>query len=286
MPSNISQCWNPWYLSLEKNCLENKIPNLHRLWKLQVLSFAKNQLTGPSRKGLGGITSLVSIDLSGNMLNETILSMTNLIEFLDLDLNLDNNNFTRFEMPKTPGAKSLKHLFVSRNQLEVMIPSHMKDMLNLEVLNMSNNFFFGEIPFGLTWQLNHNFWLDLLENQLTGQIPSNLLKSTLQYLVSSMNLLHNLLTSKIPIPLDGPEERLLYTMLDLSHNQLSGLIPFLNNIDNTQIYSLWMQHNKLLEDIVNIFAYSGGFDFFHELQLDKNLFTEDLSRIISIWSNL
>jgi Leucine-rich repeat (LRR) protein len=164
---NISLCRGLRYLALGHNQFAGEVPDLSGLVNLQVLSLAENQLTGGFPKSLGGLTRLVSVDLSGNLLNGSIPSLTNLTN--RLDLNVDNNQFPKFANLQLPIATNVEHLFLYGNQLEGVIPPGITKMLNLKVLNMSNNRLSGEIPSGLGFQVNHSFWLDLSLNNLTGQ---------------------------------------------------------------------------------------------------------------------
>ena len=104
-------------------------------------------------------------------------------------------------------------------------------------LDLSNNELTGEIPSELG---NLSNLQDLLldENQLTGEIPSELGNlSNLQHLI----LRKNLLSGKIPLEL-GNLSKLQYLFLD--ENQLSGEIPSeLGNLSKLQ--HLFLHENQL-----------------------------------------
>lgn len=119
------------------------------------------------------LSNLVSLDLSGNSLQGKLPALPQLTSLSELLL--DNNGFTGFEEPWVLGTKSLQQLSISNNQLEGTIPSSIVDSINLMSLNLSGNNLGGIIPSGSFAQMNSLYSVDLSQNQLTGEIPPDLL---------------------------------------------------------------------------------------------------------------
>ncbi|GJY66888.1 leucine-rich repeat-containing protein [Tanacetum coccineum] len=129
---------------------------------------------------------------------------------------------------------------------QVTIPSEILTPLfhirSLELLDISYNYFEGEIPgdgFGNLTKLLH---LDMWVNNFNGSIPSQLFQLTnLRYLDMSYNNLEGKL---------GPEIGRLtnLTFLDLSSNQFTGPIP--SSMQNlSKLESLWLNDNMLAGEI-------------------------------------
>ena len=98
------------------------------------------------------------------------------------------------------------------------IPTELKDLEHLEVLNLANNLLTGTIPVELG-NLANLKTLQLGFNQLTGSIPAALGNLTS---LETLNLCRNQLDNEIPAVL-GSLPNLKYLVLYI--NQLTGLIP-------------------------------------------------------------
>jgi Concanavalin A-like lectin/glucanases superfamily/Bacterial Ig domain/Fibronectin type III domain/Leucine rich repeat N-terminal domain len=117
------------------------------------------------------------------------------------------------------------------------LPKELKDLAQLQVLDLSRNLFNGPIPEQLE-NLHDLVTLNLSENRLSGQIPilygnlqilnlsKNQLSGPIQTLnmglLTSLNLASNQLSGEIPASLTGLTH---LTTLNLENNQLSGQIP-------------------------------------------------------------
>ncbi len=129
--------------------LSGSIPSgLGDLSNLTTLNLSGNQLTGTIPSGLGDLSNLTTLNLSGNQLSGTIPS-----ELGDLS--------------------SLTTLDLSTNQLHGVIPSDLGGLSNLGTLNLSNNSLGGSIPSRLG-NLSNLKVLNLSGNELDWEIPEEL----------------------------------------------------------------------------------------------------------------
>ncbi|GKV45063.1 hypothetical protein SLEP1_g52188 [Rubroshorea leprosula] len=193
----------------------------------------------------------------------------------------------------------LHTLLLANNSLSgpIGFPSHF-DHMNLEVLDISKNFFEGHIQMEIKTSLpslrNLNisrnsltgsispsigdmklYYLDLSRNSLIGSIPPSIGDMKLYYL----DLSRNSLTGSIP-PSIGDMK--LYH-LDLSHNNLSGGIPDELTMGCSSLSVLVLSNNNLQGHI-----FSEKFSLFQleELQLDGNHFSGSIPKGLSNCSSL
>jgi Leucine-rich repeat (LRR) protein len=148
------------------------------------------------------------------------------------DLLLKNCSFTGgFQMPSRPHLE-LTRLDVSHNAITGQMPSSNISYIfpNLESLDMSLNAIHGPIPHELCRMSTLNT-LDLLNNQLSGEIPFNIygVKKQLESLALSNNML------------DGPILPMLSNLayLSLEGNSLSGSIPNSFFLTHATISFIW-----------------------------------------------
>src|SRR5438034_81516 len=113
---------------------------------------------------------------------------------------------------------NLQSLDLGANELSGSIPSELGNLRNLQVLRLSHNQLSGRIPTQLG-NLTNLHQLYLASNQLSGTIPAEL--GNLTHLQSLM-LFSNQLSGPIPTRLGNLTS---LTFLALSSNQLSGSIP-------------------------------------------------------------
>ncbi|QHO25179.1 putative leucine-rich repeat receptor-like protein kinase [Arachis hypogaea] len=134
-------------------------------------------------------------------------------------VHLDLSEMGLCEFPKLSGLKKLQHLNLSYNYFEGELPFTLLDNLTqLVVLDISNNYISGTIPQELS-KLERLVMLDLSANSFDGSIP--LILGQMNSL-THMKLSNNLLYGDLPFTLANLTQLLV---LDLSQNKLSGFIP-------------------------------------------------------------
>nr|VDD23038.1 unnamed protein product [Brassica oleracea] len=148
-------------------------------------------------------------------------------------LDFTSNNFNNSIFPFLNAATSLTKLFLLANNMDghvpikgvilifVGLPSELRDLTNLEVLDMSWNGFNDSIPIQVECYYTTILQLgkDLSQNEFSGEIPAEL-GSLLK--LHALNLSRNYLSGEIPRSFSGLKN---VESLDLSFNRLHGEIP-------------------------------------------------------------
>ncbi|KAI3942593.1 hypothetical protein MKX01_010488 [Papaver californicum] len=181
---------------------------------------------------LGYITSLVKLNLTGNMLSGSVP-----LRFGELDglshLDLSSNELMGVLPSSLSGMVNLVGLYVQQNKLSGSLDGLFPNNISwrIEVLNLSMNFFDGNIPSSLE-NLLYLTYLDLHRNMFTGEIPVELgaLEQLLYFDISG-----NSLSGTIPDSLCALSN--LY-YLNLADNRLGGLIPKIGICQNVSKISL------------------------------------------------
>ncbi|KAH6818534.1 Leucine-rich receptor-like protein kinase family protein [Perilla frutescens var. frutescens] len=170
-------------------------------------------------------------------------------------------------------------LNLSHKSLRGTISPALFDLSELEILDLSGNFFHGWIPaeMGRLHQLKE---LSLSSNILEGSIPPEVgLLKQLVYL----NLGSNKLVGKIPASLFcGGSSSLQY--LDLSNNSLSGEIPLQNQCGLVELRYLLLWSNRLVGEVPLPLLNSSKLEW---LDLESNQLEGELpSKILSSMPHL
>ncbi|KAD2804579.1 hypothetical protein E3N88_37956 [Mikania micrantha] len=182
---------------------------------IQHLDLSWNGIEGIFLYVLANMSSLLSLDLSGNRLNSLIPVMPNLLK---LDISL--NNYRQIEDVGIWRQCHLKELIASHNNIEgeIIGPSTSVPKCSqhsMEILILDNNRLNCSIPESFERFINLRV-LDLSFNKLTCPIPKVIGKlRSLQ----ALNLAFNNLSGPIP------KFHAQLTILQLAYNQLSGCIP-------------------------------------------------------------
>ena len=150
LPESLGRLTSLTYLTLGDNGFRGPIPaSLGNLTRLRYISLGNNGLRGPIPEALGNLTSLVSLDLSTNILTGPVPAWL--------------ENLTRLE-----------YIQLYSNSLQGPIPEELGKLASLERLHLKGNNLTGRIPasLGRLTRLNDLF---LYENALEGAVPDSIL---------------------------------------------------------------------------------------------------------------
>ncbi|KAG6384260.1 hypothetical protein SASPL_155930 [Salvia splendens] len=158
-------------------------------------------LTGTMSGDLGGLSDLISLDLSFNPGLRGSIS------------------------PRLGDLQKLTILILAGCSFSNTIPSELGQLSDLTFLALNSNNLTGEIPPSLG-NLSKLYWLDLAENQLRGEIPvSSAYGPGLDQLKKAkhFHFNKNQLSGEIPSQLFNSDMSLIHVLFD--GNQLDGSIP-------------------------------------------------------------
>ncbi|KAI5420669.1 hypothetical protein KIW84_044490 [Lathyrus oleraceus] len=141
---------------------------------LQGVYLGHNQLSGTIPGSFGKLTGLVKLNLTGNVLFGSIpISFGNMKELTHSDLSY---NMLSGELPSImSGVQSLVGPYVQNNRLSGQVGEFFSNSMTwrIETMNLSHNCFDGNLSWSLG-NLSYLTNLDLHQNQLTDEIPSDL----------------------------------------------------------------------------------------------------------------
>lgn len=232
------------YIYLNDNKLSGTVPSdlLSRTApKLNTLSIllSNNQLTGALLSDTFPSTlpklQTVYYDVSGNKLTGTVpadlfLPLADLAEYGTISFSAASNGLTG-PIPEFVGDSDMYvPTFVvdlSNNKLEGTLPSHIASTIRTGYcwLNLASNKLTGTVPHTLldTQYVNYDYSLYLGNNQLSGDLPSNL--SMGGHSGVTVSLASNKITGTLPSSFLSKTESLDALSLDLSNNDFTGSIP-------------------------------------------------------------
>ncbi|MCD7456260.1 hypothetical protein HAX54_031041 [Datura stramonium] len=192
--------------------------------ELLQLDFPVNNFTGNIPKGFGNLQNLLWLNVWSNHLGlgkhddlDFVNSLTN-CSSLQM-LHFGDNQFVGTLPYSTVNLSSqLQRLLFFGNRIGGSIPREISNLVNLNLLDMSNNNLTGSIPDSIG-RLTNLGSLNLGNNLLTGVIPFSIGNVTeLVYLYLGLNRLEG----NIPSTLRNCNQLL---RLDISENNLTGTIP-------------------------------------------------------------
>ncbi|CAH2040984.1 unnamed protein product [Thlaspi arvense] len=220
LPNNIGNFGLLETLDLSMNNFSGEIPDtISSLLSLQVLKLDGNHFESSIPLGILNCRSLVSIDLSSNQLNGSLPEGFG-VAFPKLkSLNLAQNGI-RGQDSDFSGMISTKYLNISGNRFQGSVFGVFQEPL--EVIDLSKNQFEGHISkvqFNSSFNWSNLVYLDLSENQLSGDFFSNLIEAQN---LKHLNLAHNQFYEHY-----FPEIRVISGLehLNLSETDLVGHIP-------------------------------------------------------------
>ncbi|XP_055808328.1 leucine-rich repeat receptor protein kinase HPCA1 isoform X2 [Solanum dulcamara] len=235
--------------------------------RVTALGLSTMGLRGKLSGDIGGLTELISLDLSFN------------------------RGLTGSLSPRIGDLQKLNILILAGCSFSGSIPRELGRLAELSFLALNSNNFTGEIPRTLG-NMSKLYWLDLADNQLTGQIPVSTTSSPGLDLLKKAKHFHfnkNQLSGSIPDILFSADMVLIHVLFD--GNQLSGSIPFTlglvqtlevlrldrntfngsvpSNLNNlTSVVELNLAHNKLSGPLPDL----TGMNSLNYLDLSSNSF--------------
>ncbi|KAL8102049.1 putative LRR receptor-like serine/threonine-protein kinase IRK [Apium graveolens] len=245
LPDDIGGCLLLKSLDFSDNLLSGELP-----WSMQKLSLCNsldlggNLLSGEFPDWISNMRSLETLDLSANNFSGEVAYSIGELQFLK-QLNLSTNQFTGSLPESLKNCISLKTLDVSWNLLAGNLPAWIFE-LGLETVSLSGNRLNGSVEYPFSMLISASYQsiqvLDLSSNALFGEIPSGVRNlSRLQFL----NMSRNFLVGSIPATFG---ELKAARVLDLSHNWLNGSIP--SGIGGAAaLLELWLENNFLIGEI-------------------------------------
>ncbi|VVA36216.1 PREDICTED: probable [Prunus dulcis] len=270
-------------VELSNNEITGEIfPNFSALTALSHLDLSTNTLSGALPEDLSKCHSLKYLNLSHNIIDSELnLNGLNQLEVLDLAVNRFNGDLQM----SFPGiCNNLVVANISENNLTGRIDHSFDDCLKLQYLDLSANYFSGEIWNGFTklreFSVAENYLsgtilpsiftnncslvvLDLSENDISGGVPAEISKC--QRLVI-LNLWGNNFTGSIPSEIGRISS---LQALFLGNNSFYRVIPE-TLLDLTNLTFLDLSRNNFGGDIQDIF---GRFRQVKFLVLHSNSYT-------------
>ncbi|KAL1826063.1 hypothetical protein ACET3Z_012841 [Daucus carota] len=267
---------------------------------LKHFTITDNKFSGPIPAGIAYLEELQYLDFSSNNLNGSIPFQVSYLQKL-LTLDLTDNHLEApiwslfFPMP------FLSSMHLARNDLASKFPDFISSCLNLSYLDLSNNFFKGDLVSGSVFKNLHNLEsLNIRHNSFEGLFPPTIFNlSKLKVLDLSKNKFSGPIPDKIAMLLKLEDLRLPFNSfngnipssigrlrnlrhLDLGYNHLNSSIPSELGL-LTKLKELYLYSNSLSGSIPpNI----GNLKLVEVLLLDFNQLSGPLPNTISNLSNL
>nr|GME01677.1 probable LRR receptor-like serine/threonine-protein kinase At3g47570 [Ipomoea batatas]GME15692.1 probable LRR receptor-like serine/threonine-protein kinase At3g47570 [Ipomoea batatas] len=172
IPKNISQCRVLDIFDLGDNNLTGKLPvEFQSLSKLQIMYLYRNRLTGRIPPQYGNLSSLTQFAVDENNLQGVIPNSFGKLKRLGHIL-LRSNNFSGM-VPVSLLNLSLVEIDLQSNQFEGSLPPNISatSFLRLKFLGVTINRIIGHIPLWLSYALNIEV-IELGDNNFTGEVPN------------------------------------------------------------------------------------------------------------------
>lgn len=192
--TNTDPCWDSWY---GVTCDEHG--------HVVALELSDNNLVGTLPSNLGGLTSLLKLDMStsapsysthtnryANKISGPLPSFLRATRIEDIEIS--GNAFNSWPPDLYLNGKTLRSLSASFNSF-TDLPRYLLKMTRLHTLELNNNLINDAFPIDFGYLTNARF-VHLQYNQLRGTIPSSIIGMTN---IRSLDLSHNAqLTGQIP----------------------------------------------------------------------------------------
>ena len=250
LPSVVGNLSNWRTLSLSNNHLEGSIPTrLVELESLSYLDISDNNLTGSVPSFVNA--SVNYIHLSNNRLSGLSKRMFRKGAYLVMiDLSYNEITSSIQDMIQDLAHSRLSILILKGNRFTGHLPEQLCQLVDLSILDLSFNNFFGPIPKCLGKMPFENDDPDSLRNAYNGFLIGK--NSSSGILIPHINTKANFTTKKRSYTYTA--SILAYMSgIDLSKNKLNGSIPSeLGNL--TKVRALNLSHNDLIGQIPATFS--------------------------------
>ncbi|PWA70945.1 leucine-rich repeat protein [Artemisia annua] len=245
LPSSIGSLVGLTTLHLGQNRFKGKIPTtIGKLQKLQYLGLYRNQFSGPIPDAIGNLSLLNTLSLLSNKFEGHIPPSLGKCKELN-SLSLEDNRLSGKIPKELLQLPSLTYFLVlSYNNLSSSIPSEIKDLKMLNILDLSYNNLSGTITSSLGECISLTT-LNLRGNRFQGVIPSSF--SSLGGL-GVLDISENNLSGKIPQFLDKWKS---LEYLNLSFNDFEGEVPVVGVFSNASAFSV-LGNNRLCGGLVTL----------------------------------
>jgi len=292
LPGSLANITQLVSLSLDGNNIESVDEQVWTLELLYEVSLQNNAISS-FPVGIGNAFQLQSLLLGNNAIEGSLPSEVFLVNLRRLDVN--NNNLAG-SLPDFGHLEALEELYLQHNSFDGTIPLSLGDLPNIKVVDLSYNFFSGELfEFNTDTLVSLNVGdnqfsgfvpsfsqlpaltdLSLSDNFFNGSLPSNFLASSSE--LNNLDLSENLITGELPATvyqlskletlnlaqnlLQGTLQALPSTLqtLDLSYNQFQGsLDSVLPNC--RELLSLDLSHNSISGTIPSFFGHFNQLEF-------------------------
>ncbi|XP_028085910.1 receptor-like protein EIX1 [Camellia sinensis] len=301
LPDELEQFKLLQFLNLRNNLLSGSIPTtIGRLASLEYLDFERNQLNGTLPQSFGHLSKLQQLYVSNNML-EDIVSEIHFTNLINLNRIYGSGNQLTLKVSRDwiPPFQLIGVELASWN-LGPKFPIWLRPQKDLAILDLSYTGILDEIPIWF-WKFSSSlYFVDLLHNQIHGEILYLFIASKVQHIYlnfnhfsgplprisSNLEDLHfsnNSFSRDISHFLcDRKDKQKKLAFLDLGENLLSGEIPDCS-MSWQSLILIEMGNNNLTGNIPRSMGHLGGLQSLH---LRNNSFSGEMPLSLQNWTNL
>jgi Leucine-rich repeat (LRR) protein len=270
-PRFLRQVKSISYLDLSRNKIDGNVPNWlwDKLWSFApYLNLSHNMFTGMQLINsyiLPFSTSMEVLDLSFNRFSGRVPMPSSSGEVLEYS----NNMFSSLVPNWTLYLRDTIYFSISKNNINDQLPPSICDAI-LDVLDLSNNNFYGPIPSCIIENMTHTI-LNLRGNNFNGTLPTDIMTTCdLQVL----DLHGNKIEGRLP---RGLSKCFHLEILDISSNRIADTFPsWLRRLCNLSI--LLLRSNQFYGTIGDGDTKSAS-EFFPSLQI-IDLSSNNLSGVL------
>lgn len=235
MPSEIGMLSNLWSLVIYNNQFTGPLPSdIGMLNNLVTLDLSYNEFTGPVPSELGMLNKLTEIflnnnNLSGFITNEHLGGLTSLTT-----LDMSGNSLKIVVDQEWLPSFRLEHAYFASCQMGPLFPTWLLQQTSIVELNISRASIFGRIPDWFVTTFQKAKMMDISNNGISGTLPTHL---------KNMTSLANLYLNSNHISGPIPQLPIALEELDISENSLSGSLP--SNFGSQNLVFLNLASNHL-----------------------------------------